>query len=50
MPETAYETGYVKYDDERFVVWRCEGDDVCDDGGRKGGEDGLSAGCDMTGD
>jgi hypothetical protein len=25
MPDTAYETGYVKYEDERFVVGRREG-------------------------
>lgn len=37
MPETAYETGYVKYEDDRLGVVRCEG------GARDGGEEGCVA-------
>jgi hypothetical protein len=49
MPETAYETGYVKYDDERLGVARFGGGDDCEDGERKGGDDGVSSVCDMAG-
>lgn len=43
MPDTAYETGYVKYDEERFGVFRCVGG-VCREGdARDGGEDGVAA-------
>jgi hypothetical protein len=40
MPFIAYETGYVKYEDERSGVDRCEGGDVCEGGVRYGGDEG----------
>lgn len=42
MPDTAYETGYVKYEEERFGVDRCE-DGVCLDEERECGKVGGSA-------
>jgi hypothetical protein len=44
MPFTAYETGYVKYEDERLGVDRCEG------GERYGGDKGGSVEGGMDGD
>jgi hypothetical protein len=42
MPFTAYETGYVKYEDERLGVDPCEAGDVCESGERYGGDKGGS--------
>jgi hypothetical protein len=49
IPDTAYETGYVKYEDERLGVVRCEGGEVWEDCVREGGEAGVFGGCDMSG-
>lgn len=40
----------MKYEDERLGVERRGDGEVCEDGERTGGEDGLSDGCDMSGD
>jgi hypothetical protein len=42
IPLIAYETGYVKYEDERLGVDRCDGGDVCEGGERYGGDEGGS--------
>ena len=47
IPDIAYDTGYVKYDEDRLGVARFGGGDVCEDGERKGEEDGDSSERDM---
>ena len=40
----------MKYEEERLGVARLGGGDACERGERKGGDDGESSVCDMTGD